>query len=85
MALSEKLAEIGRIVSSLAYDEKQEEEVLTANIIHKLWMMSPAQLRAIYGNGKRKVRIDNSEDAYHKLWLMSPEQLEAIFGNNVPS
>ena len=59
---------------------EESEEVLTADILHKLWMMSPEQLMAIYQGGRRKVRIDNNPDAYHKLWMMSPEQLAAIFG-----
>ena len=68
-----------------AVTTEEPVEILTADILHKLWMMSPEQLRAIYSGGRRKVAIDRDPNAYHKLWMMSPEQLKAIFGDNVPS
>jgi hypothetical protein len=51
--------------------------------------MSPQQLYAIFGGGKKKtVKLDDSIGAHEKAGLysqmkwFSPEQLEAIFGKD---
>ena len=68
-------------LSSLT-SKDEAPELLTAERLHQLWLMSASQLEIIYKRGKRKVRIDDSEEAYHQLWLMSEDQLEAIFGSD---
>lgn len=81
MTLLERLTMATNILTA---ENSEKVEVLTPDILHKLWMMTPEQLEIIYKHGRRPVKIANTPDAYHKLWMMSSEQLSAIFGDNIP-
>ena len=85
MTLSEGLSKIGKILNAMQIEEKEEEEVLTAEILEHLYYMNSSQLRTIYKNGQRKVRIADDPEAYSYLSHMNSSQLAAIFGDNIPN
>ena len=82
---------LDRINEALKYKEKKTPETITLtkeDLNHMKWM-SPQQLYAIFGGGKKKTaKLDDSIGAHEKAGLysqmkwFSPEQLEAIFGKD---
>lgn len=63
-------------------NDDEAPEVLTAERISQLYYIPTRNLEIIYKHGKRKVRIDNTDEAYAQLYYLSRSQLEAIFGSD---
>ena len=76
------LVELFKPMGMLATEDSEKPELLTANCIRQLSEMTSTQLKAIYKNGKRKVRIESTPEAYAALNEMTSIQLEAIFGDD---
>ena len=63
-------------------DKEQEPEILDADCLRALACMTSSQLRAIYKDGKRKVKLANDPDVYRTMSCMTSSQLRAIFGED---
>lgn len=64
--------------------ENSKVEILTAEKLEKLYWMSADKLALIYGNGTKKVQLDDDPEVYDKLFWFSKDKLKAIFGDNSP-